>query len=86
MGNTIEADEIFEAIAEQFWQSDHSELKELVIHALAQKAEFQARRGNRNEANEIYDRILNHYKEDPDPKLKKHLGRVRFNRGFSYHF
>ena len=59
--STAEADEIFEAIADQFWQSEQSELKEQVIHALAQKAALQARRGNRNEANDIYDRILNRY-------------------------
>jgi len=86
MGKTEEADAIFEGIAEKFWQSDHSELKEQAIHALAQKAELQARRGNRNEANDSYDRILDHYGDDPDQKLKEHLDRVRFNRGFSYHF
>ena len=86
MGNTAEADAIFESIAEQFWQSEQSELKEQVIHALAQKAALQARRGNRNEANDIYDRILNRYADDPDQRLKEHLDRVRFNRGFSYHF
>ena len=86
MGQTSEADEILEEIAEQFWKSGNTEHKEQVIHALSQKATIQARRGNRNEANDIYDRILNHYNEDPDPKLKEHLDRVRFNRGFSYHF
>jgi tetratricopeptide (TPR) repeat protein len=86
MGNTTEANNLFESIAEQFWQTDCSELKEQVIHALAQEAALQARRGNRNEANEIYDRILDHYADDPDEKLKEHLDRVRFNRGFSYHF
>ncbi len=61
-------------------------LKVMAARALFNKAMTFARHMQLEEANRIYDEIIDRFGEAEEPALKEQVSRVPADRGVSYHF